>query len=443
VQQYLKERQAAGLPARLGDVAGTTGFRYFITALAHNQKTDINFFDASGQLVATTQNDIYEKALQARIMQPGAYRQITHETKPLFTRQEGIGGLQYIACYVPLRYEDGSIQGYINVPFFSLQQELDAQISGILIALLNLFAFIFLISGLMALFTTRWLTRTLNIIISQFERLTLHGNELLDWPDEDEIGLLVREYNKMVRKVEENAALLARSEREGAWREMARQVAHEIKNPLTPMKLNIQFLQRAVQGNRPDVAELAARVMTSLLEQIDNLSYIASEFSDFARIPEAKPELLVLNELLENAVSLYQKEPRTKVVLEAPQEGVTVLADRSQVIRVLTNLLQNAVQAIPEERTDGLIRVTMTGEGGSALICVEDNGGGIPAEAAGRIFTPYFTTKSSGTGLGLAMSRRIVEQWGGEIWFKGAEGGGTRFFVRLPLAGEQAEKDLP
>ena len=175
----------------------------------------------------------------------------------------------------------------------------------------------FLFSGVLTVFITRWITKSLSIVIKSFSRFSLSKNEPVSWPYDDEIGLLVNEYNKMVKKAEENARLLAQSEREGAWREMAQQVAHEIKNPLTPMKLNIQYLQQALSNNYPNVNELAKKVSESLIEQINNLSYIASEFSDFAKMPEARPEKFDLNELLQRTVDLYKKSKRSDCKFQA------------------------------------------------------------------------------------------------------------------------------
>lgn len=437
LQQYLKDESGKD-NNDIAAVTHTPAFRHFITELARSQKTDINLFDAQGRLLSASQNDIFEKALLAPVMQPEVFHQLSKGTQLLSIRNEQIGGLHYVSSYVPLRREDSRIVGFINIPLFSIQKELDAQIADILVALINLYAFIFLLSSLLAVVATGWLTRTLNVIIHQFERLTLQENELLEWPYEDEIGLLVREYNKMVRKVEEHAALLAQSEREGAWREMARQVAHEIKNPLTPMKLNIQYLQNALSSNRPDIHKLAERVSISIIEQIDNLTYIASEFSNFAKMPEARAEVIVLNELLEKTVALHQNKPEISIVLHQPATGVKVMADYSQLLRVFTNLLQNAIQAIPSER-HGEIQVTVETSVEDVQISIEDNGHGIPAEVAERIFKPYFTTKTSGTGLGLAMTRKIIELWKGNIWFESEEDKGTTFFIRLPLYRDDGE----
>jgi len=226
--------------------------------------------------------------------------------------------------------------------------------------------------------------------------------------------------------------LLAQSERESAWREMARQVAHEIKNPLTPMKLNIQFLQQAMKNDNPNIKELTDKVSGSIIEQIDNLSYIASEFSNFAKMPEARPEELELSDLLNLAVKLYLDDAHIKVAVNANSEKLLVYSDRSQLLRVFTNLLENAIQSIPAGKTGNIV-VSIKSENNDVVVSITDNGTGINEDVAQKIFQPYFTTKSSGTGLGLAMTKKIIEFWKGEIWFETKEGEGTTFYIRLPL----------
>lgn len=425
-------------PAGFDTLCHTSAFKRYIGSLSENQNVDLSLFDPEGRLLTASQEDVYAKNLLAPMMRPDAFAQMRSGRSTLLQR-ENIGGLFYLSCYVALQNERGTVLGYLNVPFYASEKELNDQISGILVALINLYAFLFLLSSMLALLITRGLTRTLNIIIQQFERLNLQRNELLEWPYDDEIGLLVREYNKMVRKVEENAALLAHNEREGAWREMARQVAHEIKNPLTPMKLNIQYLQQALKNNHPRLQELMERVSGTLIEQIDHLSHIASEFSNFARMPDARPEVLDINKVLHHVVDLFRNEPGVTLEADIPAQPTYVHIDRSQMIRVYTNLLQNAIQAL-EGKQNGRVEVSLQITEGHVLTAVMDNGKGIAPDLQDRLFKPYFTTKTSGTGLGLAMSRKIVELWKGSIWFESEEGSGTTFFIRLPLSTDVPEE---
>ena len=432
VEDYLKREHAFDSEIAFNRVSQSAAFKEFITNLANGQLIDINIFDDRGILFNTSEDEIYNKGLISRVMKPHAFFQLNNLGKSLTIENERIAGLSYLSAYEPIRDDEGVTLGYINVPFFSSEKELNYQISNIVVTLINIYAFIFLFSSLITVIITRWITRTFNIIIEQFGRINLQQNERIIWPYDDEIGVLVTEYNKMVNKVEENAALLAQSERESAWREMARQVAHEIKNPLTPMKLNIQYLQQAMRNDNPNIKDLTNRVSDSIIEQIDNLSYIASEFSNFAKMPEARAEELELNNLMNKAVELYMDDEKIKVTLNESGNNLFALSDRSQLLRVFTNLLENAKQAIPDTRA-GYIEASLRNSEGFAIISITDNGAGISEDVAKKIFQPYFTTKSSGTGLGLAMTKKIIEFWKGEIWFESVETVGTTFYIRLPL----------
>lgn len=432
VEQELKIAEAYASQRAFDSVCRSGWFKDNITKIANAQKIDINVFENQGDLISSSQEDIYDKDLVSRKMHPEAFYQLNTLGRSIQIENEQVAGLSYLSAYQPLLEEHGTTLGYINVPFFSSEKDLNYQVSNIVVTLINLYAFIFLVSSVITVFMTGWITRTLNMIIGQFSTINLQRNERIQWPYDDEIGLLITEYNKMVNKVEENAALLAQSERESAWREMARQVAHEIKNPLTPMKLNIQYLQQAMRKDVPNIKELTDKAADSIIEQIDNLSYIASEFSNFAKMPEARPEKLELGALLNKAVELYRNDLHIKFTIIERSETLYVYSDRSQLLRVFTNLLENAKQSIPSG-SQGNVLVTLKTENNTVTIAIADNGTGISEEVVKKLFQPYFTTKSSGTGLGLAMTKKIIEFWKGEIWFETKEGIGSTFYIKLPL----------
>lgn len=294
----------------------------------------------------------------------------------------------------------------------------------------------------MAIVLTIVITNTITGPISRLGEklsiLSLEKNQPLEWNSPDEIGQLISIYNQMIEKVEEQARQLKKSEREEAWREMAQQVAHEIKNPLTPMKLNVQYLLRAKDQQSAEERErLLSRISKTLIEQIDSLSRIATEFSNFAKMPKAQLSTFSLNQLLESVYHLFkdQQSDQLSLSLELPEEEIMVHADKEQFLRVLNNLVKNGIQAIPEERP-GQIGITLTTENGIASIRVRDNGSGIPEELRDKVFVPNFTTKSSGTGLGLAISKNIVDSVNGQISFETQEGKGTEFRVDVPVKGE-------
>ena len=403
-----------------------------IAEIATEHNVDVNIYDTDGQLQLSAQPLMIEKGLLSEAMNPVAYFQLSRLSKIQYIQEERIGGMKYISSYVPLRSQ-GRVFAYLNVPYFATQTELNQQISTFLVALININAFIFLIAGLLVLLISNTITKSFSLITDKLRSVNLgQHNEQIQWTNDDEIGLLVAEYNKMVQKLEVSAEMLAKSEREGAWREMARQVAHEIKNPLTPMKLSIQYLQRAIANDSPDVKALSRNVANTLVEQIEHLSNIASDFAAFAHITKVNNEVFSLGEVLQSVTGLYMSNPECHIYYERQQKPYLVDADKTQINRVFTNLLQNAIQAIPEGQ-EGHVAISVKDDGDYVIVEVTDNGTGIPEDVQPKIFVPNFTTKSSGTGLGLAMCKNIVEQAGGEIWFRTTPGIGTTFFVRLPL----------
>lgn len=324
--------------------------------------------------------------------------------------------------------------GWVSYAFFQRSGILEPEtMSGYFSALLTLYVFLLLAAFAVAVVVGNSITLPLAVIGEKLQALRLGRNEPLEWSGQDELGELVAAYNRMIVEVEESAERLRRSEREGAWREMARQVAHEIKNPLTPMKLSIQHLQRAYQADPQQAAPLIKNVSETLIEQIETLNRIAGEFANFAQMPERRKELFDWREVVQSVLQLFDTEIRERGIvclMNIPPTPVMVDADRSQMTRVLNNLVKNALQALPEDRK-GLLEVSLNEEG---VLQVRDNGSGIPETIQAKVFSPNFTTKSSGMGLGLAMCKNIMDAAGGRIWFETTENQGTVFFAQLPLA---------
>jgi signal transduction histidine kinase len=396
---------------------------------------DVNLYDTVGDLRVTSNPDmnIYMSGVLSNKMNPLAYYRLYHLQQVQTLTNEQVGKLDYQSIYSPIRNERGDAVAFLNIPSYSSQGELKQEISNFVVTVINLNAFIFLIAGGIALVISNRITQAFTIISQKMREVNLRKmNEAIEWKRDDEIGVLVKEYNKMVQKLDESAETLAKSEREGAWRQMARQVAHEIKNPLTPMKLSIQYLQKAIATNSTDVKTLTTNVAKTLVEQIDHLSKIASDFSQFANIGNPKSEVFDLHEMLQSLASLYNTGGNLDFKWMPVEQRVLLFADRTQLNRLFTNLLQNAVEACTM-RDQRIIRMNEQLNGEYITVSVTDNGEGIPEQTQSRIFTPNFTTKTSGTGLGLAMSKGIVEQAKGEIWFVTKEGAGTTFYVKIPL----------
>ncbi|HUC81644.1 MAG TPA: ATP-binding protein [Flavisolibacter sp.] len=413
----------AALQGVLGDIANAHGLI-------------VNIYDLNGNLKATSDNEVYQRGLLSWKMNPQAYYDLRSKHLVQRAEEETANQLAYQSIYIAMRSKEGKTYAYLNMPSFYSEISLQQEISNFMVTIINLNAFIFLVAGVIALFITNRITRSFSIIADKMKAVTLgRTNEEIVWTRDDEIGELVKQYNKMVRQLEQSANALAKSEREGAWREMARQVAHEIKNPLTPMKLSIQYLQRAIQTGQPNVQQLTSSVATTLIEQIDHLSKIAADFSQFANIGNKKLERVDLHTVIRSLVDLYAANPKIKLTWNQLEQPVWLHADKTQLNRLFTNLLTNAVDACAEARSCE-VAINEKEREGWVIVSVTDNGEGIPVEMQSKIFTPNFTTKTSGTGLGLAMCKSIVEQSGGAIWFETKVGEGTTFFVQLPLLTE-------
>lgn len=405
---------------------------YKLNELAEEQGVDVNIYDPHGKLVATSQLELLHKGFVSEWMNPVAMHQIDNGLSELFM-EERIGSLNYQSAYMPLRDHRDSIYAYINLPYYASVTDLNKEISNVVMSLINVYSLVFFISGLCAILISNSIIRSFQLLIDQFRNIRLSSNEAIQWPYKDEIGVLVGEYNKMMAKVEDMADKLVKTEREAAWRDIARQVAHEIKNPLTPMKLNIQYLQQALKSGREDIGPLASKVSSSLIEQIENLDLIATGFSNFAKMPEARPEIIDLGEALCSVVALFQNSGHTEVHLKEAPEKVRIWIDKSYFIRIFNNLIQNAIQAAADN-PHACVKISYEQIDNEVVIVVTDNGTGISEEMQGKLFVPYFTTKSSGTGIGLAMTKSMVEYSGGRIGFETQIGLGTSFSVTLPLA---------
>ena len=396
--------------------------------------TDINLYDLSGNLLATSRSEVYEKGLISSLMNQLAFRSLSLSQPTGFLNQECIGDMKFLSAYVPLYNHNGNKTGYLNLPYFSHEEEFRQEITTFILAFINIYVFLLLASILAAYFISSRITDPLKLIREHLRNIQLGKNPTpIRYRSDDEIGILVTEYNHKVEELANSAELLARSERELAWREMAKQIAHEIKNPLTPMKLNIQFLQRTDPSRVDNYEEIMKRVTGSIIEQIDNLSAIATEFSNFAKMPKAQNEYFKLAEKLDEIVSLYGYTGECEfVTLLEGNDNLEVYADKEQFSRAIINLIRNAIQSIPENRK-GKIILELKNEGEKAVIKISDNGKGIPADLKERIFIPNFTTKTSGAGLGLAITKNIVENFRGDIWFTSVIDEGTTFFVSIPM----------
>jgi two-component system nitrogen regulation sensor histidine kinase NtrY len=416
------------------DPSDTEYLDYELMRISGIFNTDINLYDLKGKLMATSRPQIFEKGLISGMMDHLAFQGMSLYHPASHVQKEHIGGMNYLSAYVPLINGAGSKIGYLNIPYFTREKEFRQEITTFILAFINIYVFLLLASILAAFFISARITDPLKLI-----RQHLHGVQLgknpapIQYRSNDEIGILVSEYNRKVEELANSADLLARSERESAWREMAKQIAHEIKNPLTPMKLNIQFLQRTDPKTVENYDEILKRVAETVIEQIDNLSAIATEFSNFAQMPKAQNERFNLSVRLEEIIRLYNYTGECEFVTHfSGADKLEVFADKEQFSRAILNLIKNSIQAIPENEK-GKIVIEIEDENESAVVKITDNGKGIPNELKESIFVPSFTTKTSGAGLGLAITKNIVENFRGEIWFTSEPDAGSTFFIRIPI----------
>jgi signal transduction histidine kinase len=409
--------------------------QHALRELSEIHQVDLSVYDAGGSLIRTSVPFFLFQGWQSPRINPEAVRAYYRQGFKPALLEERAGELRYLSAYVPVAEPTQGLSYFFQIPFTSGTRNLQQNVLGFIGNLLNLYVFLLLIAGAIAITVANSITRPLMKIGEKLRSFQLGQNEPLEWESEDEIGKLVNEYNLMIQKLEESAEKLRQSEREGAWREMAKQVAHEIKNPLTPMKLSIQYLEHARKSDPERAAAMISSVAQTLIEQIDGLARIATEFSNFAKMPKAEPESLDLNTVVESVYRLFteHQEPVERIELTLPDTPVPVFADRGHLVRVLTNLIKNAQQAIPEDR-QGHIQIRVQPGAAQHLITVTDNGTGIPEEVQPKVFQPNFTTKSSGMGLGLAMCKNMMTAAGGDIYFETETGQGTTFFMALPGA---------
>jgi len=422
---------------RLEDVDEITGeliewLNRELIKLSNIFKTDINIYGTDGRLIASSRNEIYNRGLISPMMNTRAYYQIFENFQINYLLPEEIGKMSYLSAYRPIINNTGDYLGVINLPYFIKQDRYSQELSTIVVAFLNLYVLLFLLSIIVAIFIANQITRPLVLIQENLRKMQLgKKNEPIYYKRNDEIGSLVKEYNKKVDELAVSAELLARSERESAWREMAKQIAHEIKNPLTPMKLNIQHLQRA-KGKNKEYNEYLERVSSMLIEQIDNLSDIATEFSNFAKMPMAKTQVFKLAEQLKKVIDLFDTHQGDIEFHTGGLEYLEVNVDREQFSRAIINLIKNSIQAIPEDRVPK-IDINLSRREHYAVISISDNGTGIPENLRDKLFSPSFTTKSSGMGLGLAIVKNIVENFSGHIWFETEQDKGSTFYLEMPI----------
>jgi len=398
---------------------------------------DINVYDGRGRRIASTQPQISETGIYTDLMPVSALDQLSQGQKSELVLEENIGRLEFLSAYRPIVGSNGKPAGYINIPYLAKQDQLENQVIEFLAYLANIYLLVFLLLNVIAVLVSNTITQPLAVVQQRLSATTLGEiNEPIQYNSRDEIGAIVAAYNQMVSKLEASEEKIAANQRELAWRQMARQVAHEIKNPLTPMRLSIQHLRRAHKEKKNKFEEMFPKVMNTLLVQIDSLVTIANSFSEFAKMPEPVKMHVDVSEVLTEVVDLYSQSDEAIWLIDIPNENFISNADRDQLSRCFNNIIKNGLQAIEE---NGIMHVSMRILHEKARIEIKDNGKGMSEEVQKRIFEPSFSTKTSGMGLGLAIVKKIIENIGGSISFRSEQHVGTTFIIEIPSVKAQEE----
>ncbi|WP_136667573.1 ATP-binding protein [Flavobacterium sp. H122] len=410
----------------------TSIFENKIFEISNIHNLEIDMYDLHGRLLINSRAPRIPGQISLNISD-NLLEQIKHAQNNRFVGEGEARGDVYTFSYSYLMdHIENKPIGIIRLPYKQDDSYYKQEIQNFLTIFGTVYFGMFILSIWLAFYLSRYITRSLATIAHHLSETSLtEKNKKIDLvSNSSEIDRLVESYNKMIDELEESANKLAQSEREGAWREMAKQVAHEIKNPLTPMRLTVQSFEMRFNPEDPNIKQKVTDFSKTLIQQIDTMSAVASAFSNFASMPAQQNETLNVIDVINLTLEIFNEEyieyyPSTKEIITK--------IDRTQLIRIITNLVKNAIQAIPEEQGNKKIIVSVTKESNYAIIKVQDNGKGIAQEDFERVFEPKFTTKTSGMGLGLAIIKNIIENYNGSITFESELNKGTTFKVTLPI----------
>ena len=378
-----------------------------IYALSYQRGLDINVYNKTGDLVISSNNRIFSEGLIGPKIKRDVFEYFKNTKTQELQMNETLGDLSYLSAYYAVYDETYDVSYFINIPYFTQKTELDREISSYVVSLINFYGLVLIISFLVAYFLSRKLAEPLVVIRQYMGEIKLgEENKQIKWKNNDEIGQLVQRYNEMLKEIEGNAKKMASSEREGAWREMAKQVAHEIKNPLTPMKLQVQMLQKSWRDKDSKLDEKFERVCALLLERMDAMAEMAIQFSSFSKMPKTRIEKVLLYHVLKDMVDLQRGDEMFNIKL-SKEVPYLVNVDKEQLSRVFTNLIQNARQAVPEDKI-GKLEINVSLSEGNVICSFIDNGTGISEGNTRNIFEPNFSTKNSGMGMGLAICKNLL-----------------------------------
>ncbi|MFZ0489909.1 MAG: ATP-binding protein [Salegentibacter sp.] len=400
-----------------------------IYEMAQVHEMPISIYDLEGHLLVKSDESFFRDTTGVQIDQE-ILNELKSSSNRRYLRKTEIHGEKYQSSYSYITDNKFKPLAILYLPYLQDDSLLNRDLHNFLMRMGEIYLFMLVLAILMSYLLSRYITKSLKIISEKINqtRLDKRNQKIEITNASEEIYALISAYNSMIDELEESAVKLATGEREQAWREMAKQVAHEIKNPLTPMRLSVQSFQRNFDPNDPRIEEKVREYSHTLINQIDTMSSIASAFSNFAKMPAQQSETLNVPKIVKLALDIFNEN---YITFSSEEDEILAKFDRTQLIRVVTNLVKNAVQAL-QDKEDPRIVVSVQDEEDTVCISICDNGGGIPEENEDKVFEPKFTTKSSGMGLGLAMVKNIVETYHGTISFVSKPDKGTIFKVRFP-----------
>ena len=406
-------------------------FKDKIHELSDIHNLEINIYSLDGKLLKSSKSNFSIDPVAPPIPKY-IIKLVQSSIEKRYLDIKNIDGKKNRSSYSLIKDDKFKPLGILNLPYVEDDSYYQTELQNFLIRLAQVYFFMLLVAFAVAYFLSSYITKSLKTISDKLSETSLNqkNEKIVLEANSKEINLLIKAYNAMVDELEESALKLAQNEREEAWQEMAKQVAHEIKNPLTPMRLTVQSFQRKFDANDPNLKQKINDYSETLIQQIDTMSSVASAFSNFASMPAQQNETLNVVDVVELTMDIFNEE---YVHFKAEEEEIISKIDRTQLIRIITNLVKNAIQAIPYNQEKKTVFVTIKKENNNVLITVTDNGIGIATEDFNRIFEPKFTTKSSGMGLGLGIIKNIIENYKGTITLESQIGKGTTFTVSLPI----------
>jgi two-component system nitrogen regulation sensor histidine kinase NtrY len=404
-------------------------FKKRIYEISSINKLNITIYNLEGRLLKTSFGNVFENIDKIPLTEVILTELSQNSNHRVFKNKE-IKGTSFQTSYSYIEDPKFKRIGILELQFTQDNSEIEQELKEFIYRLSLVYLLMFLVAILFAYFLSSYITHSIKTISDKMQktRLNERNEKIILNNASSEIEILVDAYNNMIDQLEESAARLAKSEREQAWREMAKQVAHEIKNPLTPMRLSVQSFERKFNPKDENIKEKLAEYSQTLIQQIDVMSAIASAFSDFAKMPTQKKEEIEVISVVKLALDIFNEK---SVKYQTKEVELYAFLDKTQLIRIVTNLVKNALQAT-ENQENPLINIEVISEESTIKIIVSDNGKGISAEVKDLIFEPKFTTKSSGMGLGLPMIKNIIEAYDGIISFTSNKDVGTVFTVVLP-----------